>query len=96
MFYAAKMRCLAMQNGILQELKKTYKIWVSQYPSVPYPQTAQSDYTGTHAMWQYTNQGTVAGISKPVDVDIAYFGYAGTADAKSDVTPETVGAERRR
>ena len=63
MFYAAKMRCLAMQNGILQELKKTYKIWVSQYPSVPYPQTAQSDYTGTHAMWQYTNQGTVAGIS---------------------------------
>lgn len=66
---------------------------MSQYPSVPYPQTAQSDYTGTHAMWQYTNQGTVAGISKPVDVDIAYFGYEGTADAKSDVTPETVSAD---
>lgn len=44
-------------------------------------------------MWQYTNQGTVAGISKPVDVDIAYFGYEGTADAKSDVTPETVSAD---
>ena len=74
-----------MQNGILQELKKLIKSGCLNIRSVPYPQTAQSDYTGTHAMWQYTNQGTVAGISKPVDVDIAYFGYAGTADAKSDV-----------
>ena len=93
MFYAAKNEMLGDAKWDTSRIEKTYKIWVSQYPSVPYPQTAQSDYTGTHAMWQYTNQGTVAGISKPVDVDIAYFGYAGTADAKSDVTPETVGAD---
>ena len=93
MFYAAKNEMLGDAKWDTSRIEKTYKIWVSQYPSVPYPQTAQSDYTGTHAMWQYTNQGTVAGISKPVDVDIAYFGYEGTADAKSDVTPETVGAD---
>lgn len=93
MFYAAKNEMLGDAKWDTSRIEKTYKIWVSQYPSVPYPQTAQSDYTGTHAMWQYTNQGTVAGISKPVDVDIAYFGYEGTADAKSDVTPETVSAD---
>ena len=75
MFYAAKNEMLGDAKWDTSRIEKTYKIWVSQYPSVPYPQTAQSDYTGTHAMWQYTNQGTVAGISKPVDVDIAYFGY---------------------
>ena len=79
MFYAAKNEMLGDAKWDTSRIEKTYKIWVSQYPSVPYPQTAQSDYTGTHAMWQYTNQGTVAGISKPVDVDIAYFGYEGIA-----------------
>ena len=93
MFYAAKNEMLGDAKWDTSRIEKTYKIWVSQYPSVPYPQTAQSDYMGTHAMWQYTNQGTVAGISKPVDVDIAYFGYEGIADAKSDVTPETVSAD---
>ena len=94
MFYAAKNEMTGDAKWDTSRIEKTYKIWVSQYPTVPYPQTAQSDYTGTHAMWQYTNQqGTVAGISKPVDVDIAYFGYAGTADAQSDVAPETVSAD---
>ena len=93
MFYAAKNEMTGDAKWDTSRIEKTYKIWVSQYPTVPYPKTAQSDYAGTHAMWQYTNQGTVAGISKPVDVDIAYFGYAGTADAQSDVAPETVSAD---
>lgn len=74
-------------------MEKTYKIWVSQYPTEPYPQTKKSSYTGSHAMWQYTNRGTVAGISRPVDVNIAYFGYEGTADAISDETPEEAQAD---
>ena len=93
MFYAAKNEMEGDEKWDTSKIEKSYKIWVSQYPSAPYPQTAQSAYTGKHAMWQYTNQGTVAGISKPVDVDIAYFGYTQTADAKSDVTPETVTAD---
>ena len=93
MFYAAKNELLDDAKWDTSRIEKTYKIWVSQYPVVAYPETTQSDYTGTHAMWQYTNRGTVAGISKPVDVDIAYFGYAGTAEAKSDVAPEKVNAD---
>ncbi len=94
MFYAAKNEMTGDAKWDTSRIEKTYKIWVSQYPTVPYPQTAQSDYTGTHAQsWHTLNQGTVAGISKPVDVDIAYFGYAGTADAQSDVASETVSAD---
>lgn len=44
-------------------------------------------------MWQYTNRGTVAGISQPVDVNIAYFGYEGTAGALSEETPEEAKAD---
>lgn len=93
MFYAAKNELTADAKWDTTRIEKNYKIWVSQYPAVSYPETPKSDYTGVHAMWQHTNQGTVPGISKPVDVDIAYFGYEGTADAQSDVTPETVTAD---
>ena len=38
-------------------------------------------------MWQYTMVGAVAGIYEPVDLDVAYFGYDGTATPKSDEAP---------
>jgi uncharacterized protein YgiM (DUF1202 family) len=44
-------------------------------------------------MWQYTNNGTIAGISKSVDVNVAYFGYSQTAEAHDDDTPEEVTAD---
>lgn len=93
MFYASKNEMTGDAKWDTSRIEQTYKIWVSQYPSAPYPQTAKSDYTGIHAMWQYTNQGNIPGIKKPVDVDIAYFGYEGTADAKSGEAPENVTAD---
>lgn len=44
-------------------------------------------------MWQYTNQGSVAGISKTVDVNIAYFGFDKAAEAQDDEAPEQVDAD---
>lgn len=44
-------------------------------------------------MWQYPNQGTVAGISKKVDVDVAYFGYNGTETAKDTSERATATAD---
>lgn len=93
MFYAAKNEMTGDAKWDTSRIEQTYKIWVSQYPTTSYQQGDRSSYTGVHAMWQYTNRGSVPGISKPVDVDIAYFGYEGTADAKSDVAPETVKAD---
>lgn len=93
MFYSSMNEMTNDAKWETSRIEKTYRIWVSQYPSVPYPQTEKSSYQGTHAMWQYTNRGTVSGISQPVDVNIAYFGYEGTAGAQSDETPEEVRAD---
>lgn len=93
MFYASMGELSGNAKWDTSRIEGTYRIWVSQYPSVPYPQTGKSSYSGTHAMWQYTNRGTVAGIGRPVDVNVAYFGYEGTAQAQNDETPEEAHAD---
>lgn len=93
MFYASMGELTGEAKWETSRIENTYKVWVSQYPTEPYPQTEKSSYAGSHAMWQYTNRGTVAGIDRPVDVNIAYFGYEGTADAISEETPEEAQAD---
>jgi len=93
MFYASKNE---MQDDLKWEtsrIEKNFKIWVSQYPAAPYPETSVSSYTGTHDMWQYTNNGIIAGIRKPVDVNVAYFGYTKDAEAQNQEAPEEAEAD---
>ena len=92
MFYASKGELEGNAQWTTDVLAGKYKIWVAQYPEQPYPQTAASSYSGTHAMWQYTSQGTVAGISRKTDVNVAYFGYVKEAEAKDETPAETVTA----
>ncbi|WP_289284568.1 GH25 family lysozyme [Parablautia intestinalis] len=92
MFYASKGELEGSALWDTQTLAGKYKIWVAQYPGQPYPETSASSYTGVHDMWQYTSQGTVAGISKKTDVNIAYFGYTKEAEAKDDTPAEIVEA----
>lgn len=87
MFYASKNE---MEGDILWEVSRIeddYKIWVAQYPENPYPETAQSSYSRPHQMWQYTREGKIPGVSAPVDLDVAYFGYEGIAQPKSPQPP---------
>lgn len=93
MFYAAMGELAGEAKWETSKIEKLCKIWVSQYPATPYPQTEKSSYDGVHAMWQYTNRGTVAGIAQPVDVNIAYFGYEGTAKAQNEETPQEAQAD---
>lgn len=93
MFYSSMNEMAGDAKWETSRIENTYRIWVSQYPTEPYPQTEKSSYGGTHAMWQYTNRGTVAGISQPVDVNIAYFGYEGTAGAQNEEAPEEASAD---
>lgn len=93
MFYAAMGELAGEAKWETSKIENICKIWVSQYPATPYPQTEKSSYGGVHAMWQYTNRGTVAGIDRPVDVNIAYFGYEGTAKAQNEETPQEVQAD---
>ncbi|MDD3416320.1 MAG: GH25 family lysozyme [Lachnospiraceae bacterium] len=92
MFYASKGELEENRYWNTDLISASYKIWVSQYPDVPYPEASSSDYTGKHDMWQYTSQGTIAGISKKVDVNVAYFGYREESVAKDSTAPEKVAA----
>lgn len=88
MFYASKNDMMNDARWQVSRIEKEYKIWVAQYPDPPYPDTQSSSYTGQHHMWQYSMQGTVPGISQPVDLDIAYFGYDGIEPAKNSEPPQ--------
>lgn len=88
MFYASKNEMEGDVKWEVSRIEKDYKIWVAQYPDPPYPATPVSTYSREHQMWQYTREGTVDGIAQPVDMDVAFFGYDGISEPKSDVPPE--------
>ena len=90
MFYAAKNEMEGDRDWDVSAISAKYKIWVSQYPQMPFPQTEKSSYSKSHAMWQYTNRGTIPGIPKNVDMNVAYFGYDETAAALNSEAPEEV------
>lgn len=51
---------------------KKYDIWLALWPSSKKPDV---DRSGECGLWQYTDKGTVEGISGPVDMNIAYKDY---------------------
>ena len=87
MLYAAKNELADDAKWETADLEKHYRVWVSHYNTI-----AGTDYAGEYAMWQYTNQGTVDGISGNVDLNIAYFGYEGEEAPHSSILPEQVTA----
>lgn len=89
MFYAASSELTNNSQWNTASLEKSFKMWVAQYPSIPYPSTASTSYNGTCSMWQYTNQGTVSGINSNVDINVAYFGYS---ESSSSLSGETAAA----
>ena len=90
MFYASKVDMELEKSWEVSRIQEEYKIWVAQYPALPYPETPQTSYSGTHHMWQYSMEGTVPGVRQPVDLNIAYFGYDGIEPARSKEIPEEV------
>lgn len=91
MFYASRSELQGQAQWETSRIESQYKIWVAQYPASAYPQTEKSDYTGVHAMWQYTANGTVPGISGSVDMNIAYFGYD---EPETPADPSAPGVEK--
>ena len=88
MFYASKNEMYLNSGWEISQLEKEYKIWVAQYPDIPYPETESSSYTDTHHMWQYTMEGEVAGIEQSVDLNVAYFGYNGIREPLNPEPPK--------
>ena len=93
MFYAACSELTNNSQWNIASLEKSFKIWVAQYPSVPYPDTSSTSYSGACAMWQYTSNGNVSGISTNVDINVAYFGYSQSAGTMSGETAAAASAD---
>ncbi|MBR5635836.1 MAG: glycoside hydrolase family 25 [Pseudobutyrivibrio sp.] len=81
-FYASRNELVNDTKWNTSQIDKSYKVWLAWYNQDSSAIANGPAYSGRCAMWQYTNQGTIPGISKKVDVDIAYFGYSGTEKAK--------------
>ena len=73
MFYAAKSELEGSLYWDTARLENAFEIWVARYPAKPYPTTPTPDYGGKYAMWQYTNKGTVSGITGNADISVSYF-----------------------
>lgn len=82
MFYGSKSAMTDNRDWDMTTLSAKYKVWAAWYPEQPFPITPACTYTGTHAMWQYTDKALIAGIQGGVDLNIAYFNYTGVAQAK--------------
>lgn len=93
MFYGSKGDMELDNYWETSRIEEKYKIWVAQYPADPYPITEVSSYAQKHHMWQYSTTGTVPGISMPVDMNIAYFGYDGIEPAQDKVPPKEAEAD---
>lgn len=93
MFYASKNDLDDNGYWEVSRIEEDYKIWVAQYPGEVDPETDVSSYFGSHSMWQYTRDGAVSGIDVSVDLNVAYFGYEGTAKPKNNTVPEEVKAD---
>lgn len=65
---------------------KSYDIWLAQWPANPDPAAKPAQAGG---IWQYTNSGTVSGISGRVDMDAAYYDYPAIIKANGLNQPAT-------
>lgn len=97
MFYGALNELKNSADWDIAKIEKKYNVWVAQYPSVTYPEKQAPDYNRQFHAWQYTNKGSVSGISGNVDMVVCYFKNkkaepknknATPADAKTPLTDE--------
>lgn len=82
MFYSSSSEMTNSKKWDMSRISGNYKVWVAQYPGTAFSAGSRSDYSGSHSMWQYTDQGVVNGISGNVDMNVAYFNYSQVAVAK--------------
>ena len=92
-FYASRGELSGDSKWNTSQIQQKYKIWMAWYDQDVSNLAGGPAYEGQCAMWQYSSKGTVAGIGKSVDVDVAYFGYNGTETAKDTSERETATAD---
>lgn len=92
MFYGALSEVQNSRDWNMNQIEKQYKIWIAQYSSPTYPQKEKPDYSGKYHAWQYTNKGTVSGITNYVDMVVCYFNKDKASPKNEAVTQKTASA----
>lgn len=73
MMYSSAIQLQNSYCWITERISSKYRIWVANYTNPPYPATPHPDYDEKYDMWQYTNKGTVSGISGNCDLVVSFF-----------------------
>lgn len=92
MFYGALSEIKNATYWDIAQIEKKYKVWVAQYSGVTYPTKDKPDYEERCDAWQYTNKGTVSGISGNVDMVVCYFTNDEATAKNESATPATATA----
>ena len=64
-----------LNNQLDMSKLSMYDVWLAHYTNTDNPIENPSDYTGKYDIWQYTDKGTIYGISGNVDLNICYKKY---------------------
>lgn len=92
MFYGALNEIEDATYWDISRIEKKYKVWVAQYSAVAYPHKEKPDYADRCHAWQYTNKGSVSGISGNVDMVVCYFTKEEAQAKDASAAPETAKA----
>ena len=92
MFYGALSEIEDATYWDISRIEKKYKVWVAQYSAVAYPHKEKPDYADRCHAWQYTNKGSVSGISGNVDMVVCYFTKEEAQAKDASAAPETAKA----
>lgn len=57
-----------LQNYISPDVASRYALWIAEY-------NPRLNYSGNYGIWQYSSNGSIAGISGNVDLDYSYIDY---------------------
>lgn len=92
MFYGALNELKDSAEWDIAKIEKKYNIWVAQYPSTTYPEKDAPSYNRKFHAWQYTNQGSVNGVSGNVDMVVCYFKMNLAEPKNKSATPAAASA----
>lgn len=92
MFYGALNEIEDATCWDVSRIEKKYKVWVAHYSTVTYPNKDKPDYAERCHAWQYTNKGSVSGISGNVDMVVCYFKKEEVQAKDASAAPETAKA----
>ncbi len=81
MFYASSSDIEYDLNWVTSEIELKYRVWVAQYKSEAILDIIEEPvYQHEFAMWQYTQNGEIDGITESVDLNTAYFSCSESAE----------------